>query len=429
MKGMALSNFFSMRPKLPFRFKVTFYTGLNNLADDLLTYCVTSVTMPKLEGQVSEGSIYFGNTSFTIPTWNPASRKIDITFEENDQMLVSQFIHRLIDESWSKSPYKITIVVHEFEEHMRNDYKSDTESTAYVCHLSSYDEPAFKRDGQAAQVTMNASFIIDTIIPNWDYTNPQVFNGSNIKEKQARDKFNPAIKNLIVDIENTKFTYGKFGNIQELSDDITVDVSDRKFNSGFKTSDFVVDPLETDAAFEKIKAAKPKSSVTREQLQKVQEENNRRMKKAFTKFEELLGQHGLKVSVNTYNDANHKIGLGSDKGSHLLNSKIDLDFLNQNDESVAPQDFDDETIDIILNAAKEAGLVANWETSGKKINKDRMSGWGDFVLKDAQTLTADNVIREMEMSSWTGQRQMYNTSNKSKIMMGRGNQNAKGKKK
>lgn len=199
---------------MPFRFKVDFYTSLN-ITDEKLTYCVTNITLPKIEGQASEGSLYLGNTIFTVPVWNVSSRKIDITFEETDTMLVSQFIDNLLH-YYGRSPWYITIVVNEYEEHIRDEQTpnyvpGDKYATGYICHLASYDEPAFKRDGAAQQITITASFIVDSVIENW-VEGMKPFTGN--KFEQSNSELNAELTTLNVDEQTQKFTFGdvRFGS-------------------------------------------------------------------------------------------------------------------------------------------------------------------------------------------------------------------------
>lgn len=202
MRGLSINKFWNIRPKLPFRFVAKFFTGLPGVDDDKLSYCVTNVSVPKMEGQASEGSMYLGNTIFTIPVWNIASRKLDISFEETDTMEITQFVDKLNYESYGKVPWRITVVITEFEEHNRYD---KSKSTAYICHLVSYDEPQFKRDGAAGQVTMSISFIVDSIVEDWSESMGTITGQRNVK--QTSD-FNPNLDTMEQNVQNTEFTYG-----------------------------------------------------------------------------------------------------------------------------------------------------------------------------------------------------------------------------
>ena len=202
MRGLSINKFWNMRPKLPFRFVAKFFTGLPGVDDDKLSYCVTNVSVPKMEGQASEGSMYLGNTIFTIPVWNIASRKLDISFEETDTMEITQFVDKLNSESYGKVPWRITVVITEFEEHNRYD---KSKSTAYICHLTSYDEPQFKRDGAAGQVTMSTSFIVDSIVENWSESMGTITGQRNVA---VNNQYNPKLDTMEQNVQNTEFTYG-----------------------------------------------------------------------------------------------------------------------------------------------------------------------------------------------------------------------------
>lgn len=202
MRGLSINKFWNMRPKLPFRFVAKFFTGLPGVDDDKLSYCVTNVSVPKIEGQASEGSMYLGNTIFTIPVWNIASRKLDISFEETDTMEITQFVDKLNSESYGKVPWRITVVITEFEEHNRYD---KSKSTAYICHLVSYDEPQFKRDGSAGQVTMSTSFIVDSIVENWSESMGTITGQRNVA---VDNQYNHKLDTMEQNVQNTEFTYG-----------------------------------------------------------------------------------------------------------------------------------------------------------------------------------------------------------------------------
>ena len=382
-----------MRPKMPFRFKVDFYTGLD-INDTNLTYCVTNVTLPKIEGQASEGSLYLGNTIFTVPVWNVSSRKLDISFEETDTMLVSQFLDKLL-QYYGRSPWYITIVINEYEEHIRDEktpkYEpGDKYATAYVCHLTSYDEPQFKRDGAAQQVTMNASFIVDSVIEDWvQGTTP--FTGQ--KNEKSNGELNPALTNLNVNEQNQKFEFG----------DVRFEGSNTpRYDSGTKYKDLEVDDKEIDAALAKIHDSGYKN-VDRATLEKVQKENAKRMRESMDKFKKAMAAKGYNVDINAYNDANHAVGIGSTKGSHLMGQKVDLNF-STNDGKITMANMTETQRKEIVDMAKAAGLVPNWETNGSD-----WSGWGDFALAEAKSINKQGQIEDIKITSWTGENKAKNT--------------------
>lgn len=378
---------------MPFRFKVDFYTDLG-INDANLTYCVTNVTLPKIEGQASEGSLYLGNTIFTVPVWNVSSRKLDISFEETDTMLVSQFLDKLL-QYYGRSPWYITIVVNEYEEHIRDEktpkYEpGDKYATAYVCHLTSYDEPQFKRDGAAQQVTMNASFIVDSVIEDWvQGTTP--FTGQ--KNEKSNGELNPALTNLNVNEQNQKFEFG----------DVRFEGSNTpKYDSGTKYKDLEVDDKEIDAALAKIHDSGFKN-VDRATLEKVQKENAKRMRESMDKFKKAMAAKGYNVDINAYNDANHAAGIGSTKGSHLMGQKVDLNFSTK-DGKITMANMTEAQRKEIVDMAKAAGLVPNWETNGAD-----WSGWGDFALAEAKSINKQGQIEDIKITTWTGEDKAKNT--------------------
>ena len=403
MKGLSINSFWNMRPKMPFRFKVDFYTGLK-INDNNLTYCVTNVTLPKIEGQASEGSLYLGNTIFTVPVWNVSSRKLDITFEETDTMLVSQFLDKLL-QYYGRSPWYITIVINEYEEHIRDEktpkYEpGDKYATAYVCHLASYDEPQFKRDGAAQQVTMNASFIVDSVIEDWiQGTTP--FTGQ--KYEKSNGELNQELTNLNVNEQSQKFEFG----------DVRFEGSNMpRYDSGTKYDDLEVDDKEIDSALAKIHD-KGYKNVDRATLETVQKENAKRMRESMDKFKKAMAAKGYKVKINAYNDANHAVGIGKTTGSHLMGQKVDLDFTTK-DGKITMANMTEAQRKEIVDMAKAAGLVPNWETNGAD-----WSGWGDFALAEAKSINKQGQIEDIKIISWTGENEAMNTGTGKKQKVGK----------
>ena len=196
--GLKITDFYSMRPKLPFRFKTDWFTGLLN-KDDVLSYCVTSISVPKPEIENTLGFSTFGNAFISMPTFSPGHRRLDITFEETDDMYVIQFLDELLKRSYSKEPYHLTIGVHHYDEHFQHET-----IVGYVCHLSSYDEPQFKRDGQAQAINVTAKFVVDSIINN--FSAEKAITG--FTRKATDGSLNPDIDLLVVDNENDEFRFG-----------------------------------------------------------------------------------------------------------------------------------------------------------------------------------------------------------------------------
>lgn len=198
--GLNITKFLRMKPHLPFRFKTIWYTGFHDGQDQYLTYAVQSVTLPKYDIDNAAGYSNFGNVRMYVPIYSPGVRKLEITFEETNHLYVTAFLHKLLEESYSREPYQITIVLQEFDEHMKRE-----KTKGYVCHLSSYEEPSFKRDGSAQQITVNATFLVDTVINPW--SSDVIVTGK--RQRTYDSQFNQEYDELKIDKENTKFTFGK----------------------------------------------------------------------------------------------------------------------------------------------------------------------------------------------------------------------------
>lgn len=198
--GLNVTKFLRMKPHLPFRFKTIWYTGFHDGQDQYLTYAVQSVTLPKYDIDNAAGYSNFGNVRMYVPIYSPGVRKLEITFEETNHLYVTAFLHKLLEESYSREPYQITIVLQEFDEHMKRE-----KTKGYVCHLSSYEEPSFKRDGSAQQITVNATFLVDTVINPW--SSDAIVTGK--RQRTYDSQFNQGYDELKVDKENTEFTFGK----------------------------------------------------------------------------------------------------------------------------------------------------------------------------------------------------------------------------
>ena len=400
MLGLGIQKFWNMRPKLPFRFKVQFYTEIEEIynIDEILAISLTNINLPKMEGHAGEGSLYLGDTVYTIPVWSLGSRKLEITFEETDNMAITRFIDEIHNKSWRKNPYRITIIVHQFDEKMREDNLKPTrysQSTGYVCHLSSFQEPVFKRDGNAGQLTVTATFIIDSVIENWDVNNEGEYLVAGNTDSNELNGYNDEI------------------DFKDNSLKTRVDTSNLDGSYGGTTRDFNVSQKETDDVFAKIQQSPYKDKVSKEDLQAVQIENAKRMEKAYGEFERLMKENGYNVSINAYNDTSHELGIGTESGSHLLGQKIDLTMMDKNNNKLTPNNMKKEDLDKIVELAHQAGLTPNWETTGKT-----GSGWGDFALSEAKSIDKQGNVVDLTTRTWTGEKSVYNTGAKTYQGMG-----------
>ena len=179
------------------------------------------------------------------------------------------------------------------------------------------------------------------------------------------------------------------------------------FNTALtNTRDFKVTESETNAALAKIHSAGI-YNISRENLEYVQKENAKRMQTAYDKFKKEMAKKGITVSINTYNDPGHQLGLGSTGGSHLLGSKVDLNFQDANKKKLIFDSMTESQLNEIIRTAEKSGLTVNWETSGGST-----STWGDFVLANAKTVNKEGKVYDVKTKSWTGERGIYNSTSK-----------------
>lgn len=213
---------------------------------------------------------------------------------------------------------------------------------------------------------------------------------------------NQDLTNLNVNEQNQKFEFG----------DVRFEGSYMpKYDSGTKYKDLEVDDKEIDAALAKIHDAGYKN-VDRATLETVQKENAKRMRESVDKFKKAMAAKGYNVDINAYNDANHAVGIGKTTGSHLMGQKVDLNFTTK-DGKITMANMTEAQRKEIVDMAKAAGLVPNWETNGAD-----WSGWGDFALAEAKSINTQGQIEDIKITSWTGENEAMNTGTGKKQKVG-----------
>lgn len=180
----------------------------------------------------------------------------------------------------------------------------------------------------------------------------------------------------------------------------------------YGTFDFIVSQNELMKNLEKIHAAGYKN-VTMDALRDVSIENAKRMNKSYSGLKNELKDNGVySVSVNTYNDAGHKVGINSNRGSHLLGQKVDVTFY-KNGKKITIANATDEDREYLSKVAKNNGLIINWETAGGS-----NSGWGDIALKNAMHINDKGNVEEINIKQWTKKGKYYNARTKSQENFG-----------
>lgn len=419
--------FKAFKPHLPFRFEVEFY-GLPTSNDSVIKYAVESVKISGTECDTTKGAMYLGNaTTKTIPIYNIASRSIQISFEETDDMKILKTLDSIAERQRSGLPYVVGIRVKEFNAEM----SSVVSDKYYSCILTDYTEPTFARSGGVQLVKSDATFMI--MAENaWASDK-----GGDIGKMIAQ--YGEGVDDNLKKIAKDNVSY-----IDEMKKKAAADAEEQRkagnFYTGANTKDFTVDTQEVNGIYNKIKSEYKNVTLGRgffgerfqseedekEALRDVLTTNAKLMSEAFSRLKNTLERSGVTVSINAYNDSGHATGLGTSSGSHLLGQKIDLNFTMNGkklttDGAGGTQKMSAATLNTIINAAKTAGLVANWEQSG-----NAGSTWGDFALdakssynsgkmksitKNGEVIT---LSKTSKWSSWTGETKVFNTSQKKK---------------
>lgn len=420
------SRFFKeFNPHLGFRFEVEFFGLPTESSAAKMQYAVENIKISGTECDSSKGAFYLGNaTTKTFPVYNISTRSIQISFEETDDMDILKTLDSITNLQRSNLPYVVGIRVKEFNP----QFSKIVSDKYYTCILNDYTEPTFARAGGVQIVKTDATFMIMSE-KKWQSVPSNVQTGSMIA--QFDNGIDDNVKNYA--IESVNYVTAAAERAKQESE---LNRND-KFYTGVRTKDFIVDEEEVNGIYNKIKA-KTNVRITDGTLQgfnflqsEESQKNNLRdvlttnaelMKNAYQRLSETLKASNITVSINAYNDSGHAVGLGTGSGSHLLGQKIDLTFSMNGkkltaDGSGGSKKLDAATLNTIINAAKSAGLVANWEKSG-----EAGSTWGDFAL-DAKsdynsgkmkTITKDGHVTTLNKNnnwrSWTGENRIFDTS-------------------
>lgn len=173
------------------------------------------------------------------------------------------------------------------------------------------------------------------------------------------------------------------------------------------TADFVVTQNELDANLQKIHG-KGYKDVSMETLRTVSVENATRMSNAYNGLTSDLANTKYSTRINTFNDPDHEVGIGSDKGSHILSQKVDITFYKDG-VKITPKNASAEDREFLNKIATQNGLIINWESSG---GSD--SGWGDTALSNALSINKEGKIENINIKPWLKEDEYYDSGKKSK---------------
>ena len=209
-----------------------------------------------------------------------------------------------------------------------------------------------------------------------------------MKDYKSEDDLNKAIKEAMVNIE-AEASKGE-------------PLPTRSSNN-VGTDDFIVTNTELTANLNKIHKA-GHTNVSMETLKTVSVENAKRMSNAYNGFTSDLSKTEYSASINVYNNPNHKVGIGSDKGSHIMGQKVDLTFY-KNGKKITIKNSTAEDREFLSKTAEQNGLIINWESDGTS-----GSGWGDVALSEAFSINKNGKIEKIEIKPWIEKGNYHNSS-------------------
>ena len=286
------------------------------------------------------------------------------------------------------------------------------------------------QDLKTEQIKMSGVIIQEAMIATgYDITSEKDVNAFNnvLKENKinADDGLNNAELKTLVDIINKNHKTDQINDdlVSALRENInSLEETNKKYNSLLKetttysktttgrtkgTSDFVVSQNELDVNLQKIHS-KGYKDVSMETLRTVSVENATRMSNAYNGLTSDLTNTKYSTSINTFNDPDHEVGIGSDKGSHILSQKVDITFFKDG-VKITPKNASAEDREFLNKIAQQNGLIINWESSG---GSD--SGWGDVALSNALSINKEGKIENINIKPWLKEDEYYDSGNKSK---------------
>lgn len=425
-----------------------------------LASAVTSVSLVKVPIQtIQDDPQGFGQYWNIIPVHDVDSKEMRITFEETDDMLVTSLFAPRVGQGntykdlWNGAEFIITVTYFNEYKYDIDKHRASEHVERYYAIVKDFQHPSFQRTGNVDKLDITVTFKV--MLAENEISNGVVLEGDNMNyTKKIQERFKALCK-LFYGRENTTEeipatpaapstpatpatpsipTPGDEAKtpteeeIKEAKEAEAKKEADNEANTGSGrstktlntkgvgtgTKDFTVTDEEVRKALKKINASSAGGAkVTFEQLKTVMTENAAAMATAYSKMQDILSESGLSVSVNAYNDTGHGVGLGTSSGSHLLGQKVDLNMTDSNGKKITTANMTAEQKKIIENAAKQAGLIANYETSNGS-----SSLWGDFSLANAKSINkSGQIVENVAMTSWTNGK-VYNTATKNKQNIG-----------
>lgn len=155
-----LYNAMSMVPHIPYRFKAEIWPNhdgqyIPNANNMGIEFAVKRISQPTFKMN-TENKKVFGNTAHVVPILKFSETTMEITFEENDDMLVFKTLAGYMgNELYTGIPGGlINIRITQFD----NSMNIIVDKRVYVCRLKEHSMPSFNNNGFGSPVEISATF-------------------------------------------------------------------------------------------------------------------------------------------------------------------------------------------------------------------------------------------------------------------------------
>lgn len=155
-----LYNAMSMVPHIPYRFKAEMWPNhdgqyIPNANNMGIEFAVKRISQPTFKMN-TENKKVFGNTAHVVPILKFGETTMEITFEENDDMLVFKTLAGYMgNELYTGIPGGlINIRITQFD----NSMNIIVDKRVYVCRLKEHGMPSFNNNGFGSPVEISATF-------------------------------------------------------------------------------------------------------------------------------------------------------------------------------------------------------------------------------------------------------------------------------
>ena len=431
MKLNGIQSDRSMRPLSSFLFDCTFSSQENDqlFTEEILKklrYSVSTCTVPKMKS-LSEDSISYGSFSLSFPFFSTNEKELTIDFIEQDDMMISKLMYAI----QSRSRWKATALKSFEDADLFLDLKIyDSRNTLnkkngilfsqnYAIKFIEIVPPKFSRTSDAMPTTLTARFnsiqrdklsadFSDSADPLRDFrrldseADTAFINSEGLGEmvKEWVDEF----MNRSREIEDTYAQSGASGGGRGLFSmrEALREEKNKSLELPKRSSDFILDPIESEKNYEKYSKKRGSSAVSRSDFETMSRENLQRLQKGFWNANAELEKVGLKLEISDVNSwTTHEVGSG-DKPSHVLGQKMDVKLYRTDGTRVGAGDLTEREFKILYTALEKSGLKSNFES----IDPEKKKVWMDVQLTSALSDSSGKLVEKKFNDTWTGDREV-----------------------